>query len=167
MHPEMIAKQIIDFNKATFNNSFDAVIAWQDHCEKMVKLFVEKASLFPPDGKKVILEWMETLKRGRNDFKGAVDNSFKTVEDFFIDSANVLGSSLYSVMEKTDESVREVADKLKKASIDVMDKSIRTIATVADKAVKQTTAAKREKPVKSKSGRGRTNAVRMTVKTVQ
>ena len=44
MHPKMIAKQIIDFNKATFDNTFDALTALQDHSEKMVRLFLEKAN---------------------------------------------------------------------------------------------------------------------------
>lgn len=167
MHLKMIAKQIIDFNKATFDNTFDTITALQDHSEKMVRLFLEKASLFPPEGKKVIAEWMEIYKEGKKDFKKSVDNSFKTVEDFFVDSANAMGFSIYGLIEKTDQSVEEVTDKIKKASIEVVDKSIQPIAIVADKAVKQGTIAKKETVAKGKTGTFSAKAVRKTAKPVK
>ena len=154
MHPKMIAKQIIDFNKATFDNTFDALTALQDHSEKMVRLFLEKASLFPPEGKKVITEWVEAYKKGRKDFKESVDDSFKTVDDFFIGWANEMGFSIYGLMEKTDQSVREVTEKIKKASIEVVDKSIQSIAIVAAKAKKQNTIVKKKTVIAGKPGTG-------------
>lgn len=90
MHSKIIAKQIIDFNKAAFDSTFDAITALQDHSEKMVKLFLEKASFFPPEGKKVITEWMDAYKKGKKDFRESVDDSFKIVEDYFVDSANAI-----------------------------------------------------------------------------
>lgn len=39
MHPKMIAKKIIDFNKSNFDNTFEAVNVLQDHSERMVDLF--------------------------------------------------------------------------------------------------------------------------------
>jgi polyhydroxyalkanoate synthesis regulator phasin len=132
MHPQMIAKQIIDFNKAAFDNTFDTIKILQDNTEKTVKEFVEKATFFPDEGKKVIIDWVETCKKGRTDFKSAVDDSFKTVENIFVDSANLLGSSLYGMAEKTDKSLRDVTHKIRKASVAVVDKSIQTLTVVAD-----------------------------------
>jgi hypothetical protein len=167
MHPKMIAKQIIDFNKAAFDNTFDTITALEDHSEKMVRLFLEKASLFPPEGKKVITEWMEAYKKGKKDFKESVNDRFKSVEDFFVDSANAMGFSDYGLIGKTDQSVGEVTDKIKKASIEVVDKSLQTSAIVAHKTLKQKTITKKEKVVEGKSGAGSSKAVRKVVKPVK
>jgi len=167
MHPKIIAKQIIDFNKATFDNTLDTITALQDHSEKMVKLFLEKASLFPPEGKKVILEWMEACKKGKKDFKESVDDSFNNVEDFFVNSANAMGFSIYGLIEKTHQSVGEVTDKIKKVSTKVLDKSIQTNAIAADKNLKQKTIAKKEKAVEGKSGAGSAKAGHNIVKPLK
>ena len=158
MNPKMIAKQVIDFNKATFDNTFDTITVLQNHSEKMVGLFLEKATLFPPEGKKVMAEWMESYKKGRIDFKTSVDDRFKTVEDFFVGAANVTGFSIYGLMEKTGPSWREVTDEVKKIPVETVNKSIPTVATAA---------VKKETAVKGKSGAGIAKSVRRTVKTVK
>jgi polyhydroxyalkanoate synthesis regulator phasin len=137
MHPKMIAKQIIDFNKASFDHTFDTLTVLQDHTEKMVELFLERATIFPEEGKKVITDWVKVYKKGREDFKSSVDDSFKYVEDFFVNAANNMGFSMYGIVERTDQSLRDVTDKIKKASVEVVDKSIQTMATIADKTARK------------------------------
>jgi hypothetical protein len=73
----------------------------------------------------------------------------------------------YGLIEKTDQSVKEVPDKIKKASIEVVDKSTQTIAIVAGKTVKQGTIAKKETVAKGKNGTGSTKAVSKTAKPVK
>lgn len=155
MHSQMIAKQIIDFNKTTFDNTFDTIKVLQDHTEKTVGLFLGKADLFPEEGKKVIKDWVKSYKKGREDFKSAVDDSFKTVESFFVDTANMLGCSLYGMAEKTDRSLRDVTHKIKKASVEIVDKSIQTMAVVADKSI-----LNRQIVGEGKTGNGKAKAVR-------
>lgn len=87
MENKTIARQIIDFNKATFDNTFDAVTILQSHSEKMVNIFLEKATFFPEEGKKAITEWIESYKKGRNDYKAVVEEGFKSVENWFAHSA--------------------------------------------------------------------------------
>ena len=91
MHPKIIAKKIIDFNKANFDNTFDAITILQDHSEKMISLFLQQATLFPDEGKKVISQWLESYKKGRKDFKEAVDNHFQNVEKFFLEGGGAIG----------------------------------------------------------------------------
>ncbi len=165
MHPKMIAKQIIDFNKATFDNSFDTIKILQDQTEKNVKEFVEKANLFPEEGKKVIIDWVKTYKKGREDFKSAVDDSFKTVESFFVDTANMLGYSLYGMVEKTDQSFRDVTHKIKKASVAVVDKSIQTMAVVTDKTMLNKQIVGKGKPDNGKASTVRQDSNNNPVKT--
>ncbi len=167
MYPKIIAKQIIDFNKAAFDNTFDTITALQDHSERMVNLFLEKASLFPPEGKKVIAEWVEAYKKGKKDFKESVDDSFKTVEGYFVDSVNAMGFSGHGLLEKMDQSVEEVTDKIKKASNEIVDKFIQTSEIVSDKTMKQNTIAKKKKVIAGKNGAGSAKPAFKDVKPVK
>ena len=83
MEPGNVAKQMIDFHKTTFNNTFNAMVMLQEQTEKMVNTFLEQATWLPEEGKKVINEWVKAYKKGREDFKKTVDENFKRVEDFF------------------------------------------------------------------------------------
>jgi hypothetical protein len=56
----------------------------------MVRLFPDRATLFPPEGKKVITEWLESYRRYGKDFRESVDQSFKNVEIYFVDSSKSL-----------------------------------------------------------------------------
>ncbi|MDI6743082.1 MAG: hypothetical protein QMD11_10150 [Smithella sp.] len=83
MDPKQIAKQMVDFNKTAFDNSFEAMSALQDQAEKMFLASIAQTSFFPEEGKKVVNEWIKTYKKGREDFKSTADENFKKVEAFF------------------------------------------------------------------------------------
>ena len=86
MDPMKLAKQVIDFNKSSFNNSFDAMVMMQEQTEKMVGSMLEQAPWLPNEGKKVLGEWMSAYQKGREEFKKTVDESFKKVETYFDDA---------------------------------------------------------------------------------
>lgn len=83
MEPKQIAKQMIDFQKATFDNSFNAMGMVQEQAERMVNTSLAQASWLPEEGKKAIEDWIGAYKNGCEDFKKTVDDNFKKVEDFF------------------------------------------------------------------------------------
>ena len=85
MEPEQIAKEMIDFNKTAFDNSFKAMFVLQDQTEKMVSMFIEQTAFIPEEGKKLVIDWINTYKKGRDEFKNSADESFKKVESFFKD----------------------------------------------------------------------------------
>ena len=85
MEPKQIAKEMIDFNKTAFDNSFKAMTVLQDQTEKIVSAFMEQTTFFPEDGKKLVTDWINTYKKGRDEFKNSADESFKKVESFFKD----------------------------------------------------------------------------------
>ena len=74
---------MIEFNKATFDNTFNAMVMLQEQAERLANTLLEQATWLPEEGKKVIEEWVEAYKKGREDFKKAADENFKRVEDFF------------------------------------------------------------------------------------
>ena len=87
METGKIAKQMIDFQKTTFDNGFNAVVAFQEQTEKMVNVLMEQAVWLPEDGKKTVYEWGSVCKKGRDDFKKTVDENFSKFEGFFTGQA--------------------------------------------------------------------------------
>jgi len=78
-----IAKQMIDFHKATFDNTFNAMSILQEQTERMVNMFLEQSPWVPEEGRKAIGDWVKAYKKGRTEFKTTVDDSFSKVDDFF------------------------------------------------------------------------------------
>ncbi|HVN72400.1 MAG TPA: hypothetical protein VMU10_10310 [Desulfomonilia bacterium] len=83
MDQKIVVKQLIDFHKSTFHNSFNAMSMLQDQTEKMLNTFLSQANWVPEDVKKVMGDWVTTYKKGRDEFKKSVDENFKRVEDYF------------------------------------------------------------------------------------
>ncbi|MFO8084798.1 MAG: hypothetical protein R6U27_10825 [Desulfobacterales bacterium] len=83
MDQKHVFKQIVDFQKGTFDNSFNALAKLQEQGETMVTTFLNQAGWLPEEGKKVITEWLEAYKKARIEFKDTVDSNFKKVEEFF------------------------------------------------------------------------------------
>ena len=46
MEPKKIAKEMIDFNKKAFDNSFKSMSVLQDQTEKMVSAFIDQTTFF-------------------------------------------------------------------------------------------------------------------------
>lgn len=83
MEQGKVAKQMIDFHKATFDNTFNAMSILQEQTERMVNMFLEQSPWVPEDGRQAINEWVKAYKKGRTSFKATVDESYKKVDDFF------------------------------------------------------------------------------------
>jgi polyhydroxyalkanoate synthesis regulator phasin len=83
MDQKHLFKQIIDFQKATFDNSFNALATLQEQGETMISTSLNQAEWLPEEGKKVIKEWLDTYKKARSEFKNTVDGNFKKVQEFF------------------------------------------------------------------------------------
>ena len=86
MDPKQIAKQMIVFNKTTFDNNFHAMQAVHEQTEKLINKFWEKSPMFPEQGKQAITGFLNAYKKGSEDFKKMVDENFKKVEDYFSES---------------------------------------------------------------------------------
>ena len=83
MDQKQVLKQMIDFNKAAYNNTFNAFVMLQDQAESLSNTLLAQATWLPQEGKKAIEELVKNCKTGRETFKKTVDESFKKVEDFF------------------------------------------------------------------------------------
>jgi len=104
MEPKQIAKQMIQFNKAAFDNTFNTMTVLQEHTEKMVNNYLEQSAGMPAEGKKAVYDWINAYKRGREDFKAAVHNNYKKVEDFFADADKGKVEDFLVNIEKTGKT---------------------------------------------------------------
>jgi gas vesicle protein len=75
-----MGKQMMDFYKNSFEQTFNAMAMLQD---QMVTLFTQQTAALPEQSKKPINDWVQAIKTGREQFKKAVDENFKKVEEFF------------------------------------------------------------------------------------
>ena len=76
MFKDNIAKQIIDFQKSAFDNSFGAVVMLQDQAQVAFNTMLEQAPWVPRESKNAIDGWIQTCKTGRNEYKSLVDDGF-------------------------------------------------------------------------------------------
>jgi hypothetical protein len=86
MDQKQIAKQMIQFNKTAFDNSFNAMTMVYEQNEKMVTTFLQQATWIPEEGRKAIENWMQSYKKGCEDFKKMADENYQKVEEFFAGS---------------------------------------------------------------------------------
>ncbi len=83
MEPMKIARQWFDFQKITFDNTFDAMMMFQDLTGKMAISFLNYVPWIPEEGIKAINEWASTYNKGCVEFKKAVDENFDNVSILF------------------------------------------------------------------------------------
>ena len=83
MDQKMLFKQMIDFNKSAFENSFNAMVMLQEQAERAANTIIDQATWLPEDGRKAIQDWADSYKKGRNDFKNLIDENYSRVEAYF------------------------------------------------------------------------------------
>ena len=84
MDQKQLVKQILDFNKTTLDNSFNAMVLLQEQSEKLGKSTLDQATWLPEEGKKVIDDFTEAFKKGRDEFKKSVDDAFSNARELFL-----------------------------------------------------------------------------------
>ncbi len=74
---ENIVTQMMDFHKTAFDTGFDAMMMMQDHAEKTMNMILDTGLWpVPEEGKRIWNEWFDALRKGREEFKKALDESY-------------------------------------------------------------------------------------------
>jgi sugar-specific transcriptional regulator TrmB len=81
---ESIARQMIDFQKTTFDNTFNTIVKIQDQAEKMTAEAMSQMTWLPEEGRKAIDNSIEMFKKARDDYKKAVNDGFAKIEEIFV-----------------------------------------------------------------------------------
>ncbi|HYA15804.1 MAG TPA: hypothetical protein VEF33_15820 [Syntrophales bacterium] len=83
MQPKLILKQMIDLNKAAFDNAFNNMAILQEQMERTINIMIEQSTGMTEEGKKAVKDWAAIYKKGFEEYKRAVGENFKRVESFF------------------------------------------------------------------------------------
>ncbi len=75
-----INKDLIQFQKAAFNNAFTAMSMFQDQAESATRMMLEMGVL-PDEGKRLINDWIQAFKKGRECFKRALEETYTSIEE--------------------------------------------------------------------------------------
>jgi hypothetical protein len=92
MNQFSLAKQMIDFNRTTFESAFGAMCQLQEQSEKMMNTFIEQAPWIPGEGKKAIADMAATFRKSCSEFKKAVDENFGKMEAYFDQAGQTPGN---------------------------------------------------------------------------
>ena len=76
MQPKQLLKQMVDFNKAAFENSFNTMLMLQEQTERMSRVYVDQATGISAETKNAVNEWTQLYKKGLTDFKAMIDHRF-------------------------------------------------------------------------------------------
>ena len=87
MDPTRIAEQMISFQKNMFDTTFNTIVVLQDQAERMTSTLVDQAAWLPPEAKKAIDEWIKSYKKGREDYRKMVYDSFDNMARSFAGTA--------------------------------------------------------------------------------
>lgn len=82
MQPKELLKQMVNFNKAAFENSFNTMLILQEQMERMSRVYVDQATGISAETKNAVNEWTQLYKKGLADFKAMIDENFKKVDAF-------------------------------------------------------------------------------------
>jgi polyhydroxyalkanoate synthesis regulator phasin len=83
MDRNRICRQLIEFQKATFDNSFYGLAKLQEQGEEMIDTFLDRSAWLPNEGRKAFTEWLEAYRKARSDFKRTVDENFERILEYF------------------------------------------------------------------------------------
>ncbi len=82
MDQKELMKQLVEFNKTSFNNTYNTMTMLQEQAERMASTLINHPTLLTDDGKKTIREWVKMFKTQRDEYKGVVNENFTKIEEF-------------------------------------------------------------------------------------
>lgn len=81
---ENYARQMIDFQKTTFDNTYNTIVKIQDQTEKMTLDVLGQMPWVTEEGKKALGESVRMFKNVRDDYRKVVTDGFVKMEELFV-----------------------------------------------------------------------------------
>ncbi len=81
---ENYARQMIDFQKTTFDNTYNTIVKIQDQAEKMTFDVLGQMPWVTEEGKKALGESARMFKNARDDYKKVVADGFTKMEELLL-----------------------------------------------------------------------------------
>jgi hypothetical protein len=116
MDQKTMVKQVFDFQKNTFDNFFKSMSTIQDQAEKSVGFIMDKAPWLPEESRNVILEWGRIYKKGRDDFKRAMDDGYEKMESYFVTTTQASQQAAQQAAKSATEAGKKASEQLSKST---------------------------------------------------
>jgi hypothetical protein len=82
MEYNQIAKQMVDFQRISFENWFNAVSLMQDQAASSMDMVLGQSGWIPDDSRQSVKGWMDMLQKERVRFKDYMQKGFDDLEKF-------------------------------------------------------------------------------------
>ena len=76
-------RQWLAFQKTVLDSSIQSMDSLQDHVANQIMACIDMNPFLPPEGKKLIAEWLQTYRQGCDGLKTSVEASYKKASTFF------------------------------------------------------------------------------------
>lgn len=75
-------KQILDFQRAAFENGYDAIVALQERQLELADRMMNQVPNLPDEARELIRTWRGAAQDGQRQFKNTIDGSFDAVTTY-------------------------------------------------------------------------------------
>ncbi|PIE71916.1 MAG: hypothetical protein CSA22_00425 [Deltaproteobacteria bacterium] len=86
MEPKDVMKQILEFNKNTFDNIYSSTLILQEQSRAMAQNIIDSQPGMPEETKKFLYDWLDSVKKAQSEFKKAIDENISKFEAMFTNS---------------------------------------------------------------------------------
>ncbi len=75
-------KQVLDFQKAAFENGYNALVALQDRQLELADRMMNQLPNLPDEAHELVRTWRSAAEDGQRQFKQTVDSSFDAITEY-------------------------------------------------------------------------------------
>jgi hypothetical protein len=86
MEQNALLKRVVDFHKASFDNSFDTMTMVQSQSERIVETLWDHSHRSAEEAQTAFSQWAVVCRQSREDFKKAVDDGYAKLTALFEES---------------------------------------------------------------------------------
>jgi polyhydroxyalkanoate synthesis regulator phasin len=81
MDPKMMQKTVMEGMRSGMLMSFDTMNSVQEQMEKMWRTLLDQSGELQKEGDKVLQEWLENMRKGREEFRRNLEEGLRKMED--------------------------------------------------------------------------------------
>ena len=81
MDPKTMQKTMMEGMRSGMLMSFDTMNSIQEQMEKMWKTVLDQSGELQKEGEKVMQEWLENMRKGREEFRRNLDDGLRKMEE--------------------------------------------------------------------------------------
>jgi hypothetical protein len=87
MDPKVMQRMMMESMYSGMRVAFDSMNSMQDQLERMWKMLLEQGGSIQKEGEKAFLEWMENMRKGREEFRRSLEEGIRKLEELMAEGA--------------------------------------------------------------------------------